>query len=75
MRKFTILVGNVNIYNHCLIDRIAGDAGYMGAPKSVDMCAQKFVVTIENDIEHSEVCQMIGQYILAGFTVTTEEVE
>lgn len=76
-RNMKLIIGNVNHTNHGILNMIAGRAGYAGAVKSLSDCEQ--VINCGNSTERreagilqSEVAQMIGEYVIAGFTVRIE---
>uniref|UniRef100_A0AAU6W0G7 Uncharacterized protein n=1 Tax=Pseudomonas phage Pavpe01 TaxID=3138545 RepID=A0AAU6W0G7_9VIRU len=72
-----LFIGNVDHTNHGMLNRIAGRAGYSGSVKVVNDCEHVIecgtaTARREAGILHAEVAQMIGEYVIAGFTVRIE---
>lgn len=81
--KTLIIIGNVNVNNDTQIKPITGDYGWHGADKvrAGSMGTERVINLGEvplpkwNVQSLEEVKAMIGEFVLAGFTVRVEEVE
>jgi hypothetical protein len=65
----TLIIGNINHTNEVQVVNIAGGAGYAGSVWLVDEETKKIDLQIDSLYEQREVEQMIGKYVLAGFSV------
>lgn len=68
MQNLNLVVGNINVYNHHIIDSIFGIAGFSGSYTYQDDCT----VTLNQSTDlctEAEVLTMLGSLVLNGFSV------
>ena len=73
----TLFIGNINYTNSDSLQDIAGHAGYHGCVKRINECEAYLNIGTEADrasldISDADIQQMIGMYVLEGFSVRVE---